>query len=637
MGKLRLEAQSTASRMNSKTGVQSAPTNTDTQAVSAVLNPEDIRREAEIADAAAYAAIAPDPHDSACLPDLAEAGEVIRGKTVYGLTGDWDPTRPGDQNVMTQFDSGQRLDVSDDLITYGFFTGQHATGLVNSPGFGEGKGYTPFTEAQKDAARIAIGNWDEYIDPEFEEVDMGPGVKGWAQNKADIWLANTFTGPAQAWAYFPGYGHQYTRVASDVWIADPRFNGTNLQLDPGFYGLQTLNHELGHSLGLDHPGLYNFGDDTDGDGEPDPITYEGDAFFYQDNQQYTIMSYFDMYEAGNNQVDWNFMRIVNPSTPMVNDIWAIQQIYGVEEDTRTGNTTYGFNATPDVENEAMIFEEGELAAIFTIWDAAGEEDTLDLSGYHSDSVIDLREGAYSSAGGWNAYGDAPTADPRDMTSEAYLAFVNAYNIAEGYAPRSGINPVTGNPVVPAGQPADYFYRLYFVGDLIERDAQGNPILDENGDEIPLNEGIPWAATMGYDWLMENNIGIAYGAVIENAIGGFGDDRINGNQAQNDFTGGAGADTFIIADYSTDDPNTPEVETTADGQVFVDTSIDRILDFETGVDTISLCTLGVEWADLNLVTEGTTTTVTVDRDGDAQFDDLTFIVIGSTPVEADFTF
>ena len=49
--------------------------------------------------------------------------------------------------------------------------------------------------------------------------------------------------------------------------------------------------------------------------------------------------------------------------------------------------------------------------------------------------------------------------------------------------------------------------------------------------------------------MGQNIGIAYGAVVENAIGGHGNDRINGNQASNVFTGNDGADTFIIADYS----------------------------------------------------------------------------------------
>jgi Ca2+-binding RTX toxin-like protein len=51
--------------------------------------------------------------------------------------------------------------------------------------------------------------------------------------------------------------------------------------------------------------------------------------------------------------------------------------------------------------------------------------------------------------------------------------------------------------------------------------------------------------MGFDYLMENNIGIAYGAVIENAKGGEGNDRINGNQAVNHFWGNGGADTFIM--------------------------------------------------------------------------------------------
>ena len=39
--------------------------------------------------------------------------------------------------------------------------------------------------------------------------------------------------------------------------------------------------------------------------------------------------------------------------------------------------------------------------------------------------------------------------------------------------------------------------------------------------------------------MENNIGIAYGAVIENAIGGHGNDQINGNQVDNVLTGNGG--------------------------------------------------------------------------------------------------
>ena len=586
MGKLTLEIQSTASRTAK---LMNAPS---------IIDRDSFALNGDLQDAATYNATAPDPHDSTCLPDLAVPGEVIRGKTVYGFTGDWDPTRPGDNNIVNQLSSGQLLDVSDGIITFGFFTGKHSVGLNNSPGFGEGKGYVPFTEAQKAAARLAIQNWDGIIAPDFQEVQNGPGVKGWAQNTADIWLANTSTGPAQAWAYYPGYGHQYTRVASDVWIADPRFNSSNAQLDPGFYGLQTLNHELGHSLGLSHPGDYNFGDDNDGDGVPDPITYEGDAFYYQDNNQYTIMSYFDSYEAGNNQVDWNFMRFVYPSTPMVHDIWVAQYLYGVETQTRAGNTTYGFNATSDVTNDAMRFEAGEMATIFTIWDAGGE-DTIDLSGYSSDSVIDLREGAYISAGGWNAYGDAPASDPSTMSKAEYLAYVNGYNRGEGFPNRA---PAT--------------YDLYFGG------TEG------------VNEGVPWSEIMGSDWLMENNIGVAYGAIIENAIGGEGNDRINGNQANNEFTGNGGADTFIIADYS-GVVERPDIDGGAITVNIDDESIDTIMDFDSAEgDMISLCTLGVEWADLTLDTSvAGRTTVTVDR-GD---DDLSFIVVGSTPLQGDFLF
>jgi Ca2+-binding RTX toxin-like protein len=469
------------------------------------------------------------------LPDLATPGEVLRDKTVYGLTGDWDPNRPGDNNVRTQLDSGTHLSSANDgVITYGFFNANHAVGVNNNPFSGEGKGYTPFTEAQEAAARIAVNNWDELITPHFQEVTMSSrGVSDWAHNSADIWLANTSTGPAQAWAYYPDQGGAYKRASSDVWIADPRYNTSNADLLPGQYGTTTLNHELGHTLGLSHPGEYNFGDDNDGDGIADPITYEGDAFYFQDSHQYTIMSYFDSYETGNNVVDWNFMRVVYPSTPMVDDVWVIQQKYGADLTTRTGDTTYGFNATADVTNDALRFESGDLATAFTIWDAAGN-DTLDLSGFYTPSVIDLREGAYSSAGGLGAYDPAWAGiDPSTVSKDDYLAFVNANNAAEGLASRNAA------------------YDLYF------------------GGRAGVNEDIPWSDIVGRDWLMENNIGIAYGAVVENAIGGHGNDRINGNQANNLLTGNDGADVFVLANYSGVD---------ATGKAIVDTSIDTITDF-----------------------------------------------------------
>lgn len=469
-------------------------------------------------------------------------GSTVNGKPVLPEG----TNTPG--TVSWHIDSGWAQDVSDGIITFGFFDGNHAVGLNNNPHFGEGQGYSPFTEAQKAAARIAIQNWDDLIAPKFVEVNQGPGVSTWAHNTTDILLANTTTGPAQAWTYYPGGTHQYQRVSGDVWVADPRINSSNNQFLPGQYGLQTLNHELGHSLGLSHPGNYNFGADTDGDGVPDPITYKGNAEYFQDSNQFTIMSYFDSYETGAQNIDWNVMRFLYPSTPMVDDVYVVQQKYGADMTTRTGNTTYGFNSTADVTNEAMKFHPGEMATIFTIWDAGGN-DTLDLSGYYTPSVIDLREGAYSSGGGWGAY------DPSLIGVTPTLAQINANNHAAGMGDRSAL-----------------LYDIYFKG------------------VAGINEGVSWKSITGTSdsYLMGQNIGIAYGTIIENAIGGHGNDRINGNQADNMFTGGDGADTFVIADYSgtIPDPSSP-----TGFKSVVDNSIDTITDFHTGEDKIDLTAFG----------------------------------------------
>jgi hypothetical protein len=255
-----------------------------------------------------------------------------------------------------------------------------------------------------------------------------------------------------------------------------------------------------------------------------------------------------------------------------------------------------------------------MATIFTIWDAGGV-DTLDLSGYHTPSVIDLREGAYSSAGGWNAYGTAPAADPSTMTKTDYLAYVNAYNAAQKaagygeYVPRSSA-----------------VYDLYFKRDARQDvNPDGTPKFDADGKPVYVNEGIPWNEIMGFDYLMENNIGIAYGAIIENAKGGHGDDRINGNQATNHFWGNGGADTFIIADY--------DGLRLMDGQMIVDDSVDYIEDFDrTEGDKISLCTLGVKYGDVTF--DDATDLVTVNTANGP----LKFYLVGASSIqESDFIF
>lgn len=133
-------------------------------------------------------------------------------------------------------------------VTFGFRTTAPTTGL-------EAAGFSAFTAAQQAAARIALQSWADASGVRFVES---------AATTAQIVFANTTTGPGQAWAYMPGSG-----VGGDVWI-NPN-QASNFQLSPGGYGLLTLIHEVGHALGLSHPGDYDASQGTP--------TYATDALY----------------------------------------------------------------------------------------------------------------------------------------------------------------------------------------------------------------------------------------------------------------------------------------------------------------------------------------------------------------------
>jgi serralysin len=143
-------------------------------------------------------------------------------------------------------------------------------------------------------------------------------------------------------------------------------------------------HELLHGVGLDHAGDYN------GDSAPD---YETGASYYQDSNQYTVMSYWAASNTGASHYAAGILQFA--STPLLYDVAALQKLYGANMSTRTGDTVYGFNNT---SGRAAFDLQSDASAVFSIWDAGGV-DTLDLSGYSSASRVDLREGAFSDAGG----------------------------------------------------------------------------------------------------------------------------------------------------------------------------------------------------------------------------------------------
>src|SRR5262249_21459958 len=191
-------------------------------------------------------------------------------------------------------------------------------------------------------------------------------------NNATIEFANysSSTDQSEAFAFYPSLNTSAPGSSGDVFINTYYASTTND--NPGTYEFMTFLHEIGHTLGLEHPGSYNAGPGQ-------TITYQNNAEYIEDTRMYTLMSYFSQTYTGGSYS-------VYDETPMPDDIAAIQRLYTANNNTRTGNTTYGFNSNA---GSPFSITSSSQHVVFTVWDAGGN-DTLDFSAYSQNQTIDLR-------------------------------------------------------------------------------------------------------------------------------------------------------------------------------------------------------------------------------------------------------
>ena len=303
----------------------------------------------------------------------------------------------------------------------------------------------------------------------------------------------------------------------------------------GGEGIATLIHEVGHAIGLKHPhddGTNGFVNSATGSTREITPTYAELGIGEQDSQVFTFMSYVE-YDPGN-------VMAGRPATPMMNDIEALQYIYGVNTAYNAGDTVI------------TLADDGALRAI---WDAGGN-DTLDAAGIFSGIELRLEAGSVSVLGEYSVQSIARSVTIENAHAGAGADLVVGNDVANGILGGGGADSLiglAGNDRLVGDAGGDLIYGNVGTDTILGGD-DGDAVFAGQGDDLVYGNGgaDTIAGNLGDDTLYGGQGDDMLTADDGNdvIVGGVGDDTIDGGLGNDTLDGGDGADIFRFAEATT---------------------------------------------------------------------------------------